>query len=359
MKETEKHGFVIPINKTKSDFESAASMRSWNPSDVPPDVRALAEESAKRAGLSLSAWLARTIYRQRDIEAAERTDGAQAGTGPAVEMSATNAAPVIHRFLPKPLPGPQDVPVDDIRISSLHSQSGLVQRLGESPTGQASISAADMPIVARPSAQGDGYEIVTGIAHWQAARAAGHRSVPAMIMDLSDHEMIRLILIEILTTARIPLIAEAESLRWLLQRGDVGEDDLTEISGRTRDEIHQRIALLSLPAPVLDRVDDGSLSNESAAVLVSAVHGEAVGRIAVAHALSDADVRALVTLTDALGNGDKRPNIGAIEQEMSMVLGAAVSIDRSDDGTATIRVADGDGQEDKTYSLPATATGNA
>jgi len=342
----------------KSDLESAALMRSWNLSNVPPDVRALAEESAKRAGLSLSAWLSRTIYRQRDIEAAEHTGGAPADAGPVADKSATSPMSAIHRFLPRPLPGPQDIPLDAIRISRLHSQSGLVQRLAEAPMGQAPETDTDAPIVVRPAAQGDGYEIVTGIARWQADRTAGRQSVPALVMDLSDHELIRLVLIEILATARIPMIAEAESLRWLLQRGDVDEDELMEISGRTRDEIHDRIALLSLPAPVLDRIDDGSLSIESATALVGAVYGEVVGHIAVAHAVPDSDIRALVALTGALGKGGEQRDIAGIGRELSAILRAAVSVDRSDDGAATIRVTDRNGRGVQTYLLQA-ATSDA
>jgi len=328
-------------------------MRSWNLSNIPIDVRALAEESAKRAGLSLGAWLSRTIHRQGDHEAAEDVDTRTiAAARPAV-------AEAIRQFLPSPLPPPRDIPLDALRISRLYGESGLVRGLAETAAGGAPAAETDTPVVARPAAEGDGFEIVTGIAGWQAARAAGHESVPVLVLDLSDHEMIRLILIEILTTARIPAIAEAESLRWLLHRGGVGEDELMDISGRSRQDLRGRIALLSLPAPILERLDDGTLTVEVAQALADAVDGETVGRIAIAHGLPAEHVRALVTLTNGLAGGAATGDDGAAERELSALLGAEVAIERGDGDMPALRVQMRDGDAVKTYPLRAAAAGVA
>ena len=336
-------------------------MRNWNLSNIPPDLRALAEESAKRAGLSLGAWLSRTIHRQRDSEAAERVGAADGGapSAPVAGAPARPAAAAVQRFLPTPLPTPRDIPLDALRVSRLHGETGLIRGLAEASAGDAPAVDADMPIIARPATDGDGFEIVTGIAGWQAARDAGGKTLPVQVLDLSDHELIRLILIEILTTTRIPAIAEAESFRWLLQRGDVSEDDLMEISGSSRQDLRARIALLSLPAPVLGRLDDGSLSIEAAQTLVDAVDGDTVSRIAIAHDLPAEQVRALVALTNRLAGGPAAGDAGDAERELSTLVGAEVAIEYGDDGTPTLRIGKRDGSGAEAYPLRAAAVEDA
>jgi ParB/RepB/Spo0J family partition protein len=332
-------------------------MRSWNLSNIPPDVRALAEESAKRAGLSLTDWLTRTIHRQKESEAAERDDAGStaAAAEAAAEVRAKAAArATIHRFLPSPLPLLRDIAVDALNVSRLHGETGLFRGLTGAAASDAPPSDTEMPIIARPAANGDGFEIVTGIPIWQAARSVGRESVSVLVVNLSDHEMIRLILIEILTTARIPAIAEAESFRWLLQRGDVSEDELMEISGRSRQDLRDRIALLSLPAPILERLDDGSLSLEVAQVLVGASYGDAVGRIAIDRGLQVEQVRALVALTNDLGGRIGQSDTGAAERGVGALLGIAVSIDRGDDGTLALRIEGKGDDDDAVYRLQAT-----
>ena len=148
-------------------------------------------------------------------------------------------------------------------------------------------------------------------------------------------------------------------MRWLLHRGGVGEDELMDISGRSRQDLRGRIALLSLPAPILERLDDGTLTVEVAQALADAVDGETVGRIAIAHGLPAEHVRALVTLTNGLAGGAATGDDGAAERELSALLGAEVAIERGDGDMPALRVQMRDGDAVKTYPLRAAAAGVA
>jgi len=326
-------------------------MGSLNLSNVPPDVRALAEESAKRAGLSVGAWLSRTIHRRMTSEAAE------GAATPALEDAATMpGAARFHRFLPSPLPAPRDIPVADLRLSRLHVETGLAEGLAKPAARDTPAGGAAPPVVARPAPEGGGFEIVTGLIGWRTAQAAGRDSLPVLVLDLSDHEMIRLILLEILTMADIPPLAEAEAFRWLLHGGEVGEDGLMEISGLARGEIRDRIELLSLPLPVLTRIDDGRFDIELAPALADAAWGDAVSRIAIDHELTIERMRAVVATTNSLGDDISPDLAAAAARELGALLGAEVVIAPDPDGVWSLRITAPGGNAASVYRLRAEET---
>ncbi|MCP4327665.1 MAG: ParB N-terminal domain-containing protein [Alphaproteobacteria bacterium] len=321
-------------------------MASWTLSEIPPDVSALAEESARRDGVPLGDWLARAIERQRDADGASPAGTVSTPTEELMAriqaaMTATTAEPddsppapvsaLVFRFLPAPHPAPRQIAVENLGFGQFQHETGLAQGL-EAVTPE----AAEMltPVIARPSPDGDGrFELVTGLARWKHAQASGRDELPVLVMELSDQDVIKLTLIEMLMSNCLAPVAAAESCRWLLRRGGLGEDDLMEIAGLNRQEVRDRIALLALPGPVLERVESGTLDIDRALTMIGAVYAEPVSRMIAAHDLPLERVRAVVDATNRITPGTGA-GIDAAAAELGRLFDAEVTVTRHIDETA-------------------------
>jgi ParB/RepB/Spo0J family partition protein len=323
-------------------------MGSWALSDVPPAVRALAEEAAARSGLPVGEWLARAIRDRRAREGPDPSSIAKAAPTPDATVAtaaiavedATTSAPspipdlpwVFGRFLPSAAVAVREVSPDAVHVSRIQGDIEALQGNGLRVDTTAGEGAEDAVIVRPDPEDADAYEIVAGHAAWKAAAKGRDTKLSAVVVDLSDLDVTKLSLLGFLRAGTSSPIAEAEALRWLLRRGGLNEDDLMEAFGTDRSTIRRRLALLSLPDPVIERIDDGVLDIEHASHLLESVFAEPVSRMVIAHRLSAGEVKKVVGLTNGLP--DRPPEeIDRIGEQLAAILNAKVVITRTLDGT--------------------------
>lgn len=161
------------------------------------------------------------------------------------------------------------------------------------------------PIVVRAvsgSPGGARYQLVMGERRWRAAQAAGLATLPAIVRETTDDNLLRDALLENIHRAQLNPLEEAAAYQQLLDEFGVTHDELAARIGRSRPLITNMIRLLKLPIPVQRRVAAGVLSAGHARALLSLEAGpdaqeELASRI-VAEGLSVRATEEAVTLAN-------------------------------------------------------------
>jgi len=122
------------------------------------------------------------------------------------------------------------------------------------------------PIIVRQSPV-IGYEILAGERRYRASLLAGLRSIPAVIKQLSDQEMMVQSIIENLQRENLNPIEEARAYESLVEKGFT-HAEIADKMGKSRPYISNSIRLLSLPEQILSEVENGKLSQAHARSLV-------------------------------------------------------------------------------------------
>ena len=94
------------------------------------------------------------------------------------------------------------------------------------------------------------YRIVAGERRWRAARMAGLKTIPVIIKELSERQVMEIALIENLQREDLNPIEEAEAFERLLNEYNLTQEELSEAIGRSRSAIANTIRLLGLSEKV-------------------------------------------------------------------------------------------------------------
>lgn len=122
------------------------------------------------------------------------------------------------------------------------------------------------PIIVRQSPV-IGYEILAGERRYRASLLAGLRSIPAVVKQLSNQEMMVQSIIENLQRENLNPIEEARAYESLVEKGFT-HAEIADKMGKSRPYISNSIRLLSLPEQILSEVENGKLSQAHARSLV-------------------------------------------------------------------------------------------
>ena len=122
------------------------------------------------------------------------------------------------------------------------------------------------PIIVRQSPV-IGYEILAGERRYRASLLAGLKSIPAVVKQLSDQEMMIQSIIENLQRENLNPIEEALAYESLVEKGFT-HAEIADKMGKSRPYISNSIRLLSLPEQILSEVEKGKLSQAHARSLV-------------------------------------------------------------------------------------------
>jgi ParB family chromosome partitioning protein len=169
------------------------------------------------------------------------------------------------------------------------------------------------PVVVR-EAEGGTYELIMGERRTRAAREAGLTSIPAVIRDTADEDLLRDALLENLHRSELNPLEEASAYQQLLEDFGITQEELATRIGRSRPQISNTIRLLKLPVPVQQRVAAGVLSAGHARAILSLDDAEAMQKLADKIVNEDLSVRAAEAIakgTDATEIRRPAPKAGA------------------------------------------------
>jgi ParB family chromosome partitioning protein len=152
------------------------------------------------------------------------------------------------------------------------------------------------PIVVRPLVGavdgGPQYELIMGERRLRATKQLGLTSIPAVIKNTADEDMLRDALLENLHRANLNPLEEASAYQQLLTDFGITQEQLGERIGRSRPQITNTLRLLRLPEAIQRQVASGVLSAGHARAILSVVEPEAMHRLAAKIVNEELSVRA-------------------------------------------------------------------
>ena len=164
------------------------------------------------------------------------------------------------------------------------------------------------PIVVRELAAGGRYQLVMGERRWRASQQAGLTSIPAIVRDTADDNLLRDALLENIHRAQLNPLEEAAAYQQLLEEFDVTHEELAGRIGRSRPVISNMIRLLRLPIAVQRRVAAGVLSAGHARALLALEAGpEAQEELAARIVAEGLSVRATEEAVTLANRDDPKP----------------------------------------------------
>lgn len=106
----------------------------------------------------------------------------------------------------------------------------------------------------------DEYIIVAGERRWRAAKYIGIKEIPAVIMDLTEKQILEISLIENIQREDLNSIEEAISYKKLITDFDLTQEQLSKRIGKSRVAITNTMRLLNLSEDVQQYIIEGVIS---------------------------------------------------------------------------------------------------
>lgn len=121
------------------------------------------------------------------------------------------------------------------------------------------------PIIVKKSIKG--YDIIAGERRVRASKIAGKETVPAIIRNFTDEQMMEIALLENLQRENLTAIEEATAYQAMINHLNITQEELAAKVGKSRSHITNILGLLRLPNSVQQMVMSNQISMGHARVL--------------------------------------------------------------------------------------------
>ena len=127
------------------------------------------------------------------------------------------------------------------------------------------INGVFQPIIVKKSIKG--YDLVAGERRLRASKLAGKQTIPAIIRDFSDQQMIEIALLENLQRENLNVIEEALAYKSMIEKLNLTQDELSNKVSKSRSHITNILGLLRLPSEIQKMLVNNQLTMGHARVL--------------------------------------------------------------------------------------------
>ncbi len=183
--------------------------------------------------------------------------------------------------------------------------------------------------------EGNKYIIIAGERRWRAAKLAGIQEIPAIIMDVSNREVMEISLIENIQRQDLNPIEEAKAFNRLIKEFNLTHEELSLKIGKSRTAITNTMRLLNLDERVQQYLMESVISEGHGRALLAILDKELQYKIAQKVIDEDLSVRVLEKyIKDILENKNKdekkekiiNPYYRDIEDRLEVFFGTKVNI---------------------------------
>ena len=242
---------------------------------------------------------------------------------------------------------------DLVELTNSIREKGVLQPILVRPIPESARSKSD-------NAKAD-YQIVAGERRWQASLRAELDSMPVLIRELSDQEVLEIGVVENVQRANLNPMEEARAYQALMTEFGRTQADVSEAIGKSRSHIANLLRMLDMPLQVQRWLELGKLSLGHAKAIISMPDPIETAEMILDQGLS---VRATEDYVKRYKDGQKKyfggtykgdigrepdidPNIAALERELTDALGLKVKLAHKGPGGAlNIKYTHGDQLED-------------
>ncbi len=193
------------------------------------------------------------------------------------------------------------------------------------------------PIIAKKSIKG--YEIIAGERRVKASALAGKKTIPAIIQEFSDQDMMEIAVLENLQREDLSPLEEAQAYRNLLEKLSLTQEQLSHRLGKSRSYITNMLGLLSLPREVKNLLAENKISMSHARVLSKIQNREEIVSLAEKIVKEGLNVRQIEELSSSPSVSKKKAmktqhakddsHYHAVEEELCEQLGTKVKVTKN------------------------------
>ncbi|HEY0215121.1 MAG TPA: ParB/RepB/Spo0J family partition protein [Cellulomonas sp.] len=314
-------GALIPTGLETRPAEGARPVDVFFPDRSAEVVAEQAEDAAERARRAADAGSTGADNALTSADTTTRAaSSAQDEAGEARAATVTDPAGLV------PVPGATfaELPVELIRPNPKQPRTVFDEDALDELVGSIREVGVLQPIVVRQV--DDGYELIMGERRWRATQAAGLSTIPAIIRQTDDSDLLRDALLENLHRSQLNPLEEAAAYQQLLDDFGCTHDELATRIHRSRPQISNTLRLLRLPPLVQRRVAAGVLSAGHARALLGLSDGAAIERLAQRIVAEGLSVRAVEEIVALGGEGgarrqQRRPRAGLRNEALDELAG--------------------------------------
>jgi ParB family chromosome partitioning protein len=192
------------------------------------------------------------------------------------------------------------------------------------------------PVVREVS--GGRYELIMGERRYRAAKAVGLKTIPVIIRQTPDNELLREALIENIHRSQLNPLEEGAAYAQLLSDFNCTHEELATKLGRSRPHLSNTMRLLTLPQAVQKRVALGIISAGHARALLGLTDVAEIEKLANRIVAENLSVRSVEEIIATGGSGKKsakrktrkgNPELNEIAEELGDYLDTRVKIEGS------------------------------
>ena len=127
------------------------------------------------------------------------------------------------------------------------------------------INGVFQPIIVKKSIKG--YDLVAGERRFRASKIAGLTTIPAIIRDFSEEQMIEIALLENLQRENLNVIEEALAYKAMIEKLSLTQEELSNKVSKSRSHITNILGLLRLPSDIQKMLINNEITMGHARVL--------------------------------------------------------------------------------------------
>ena len=197
--------------------------------------------------------------------------------------------------------------------------------------------------------KGDYYEIIAGERRWRAAKLAGLKEVPVVILEYTKQQTMEIALIENVQREDLNPIEEAKAYQRLIQEFELKQEEIAARVGKSRVTITNSMRLLKLDERVQEMLIQNQITGGHARALLTVEDGELQYKLAGKIIAENLSVREIEKIVKSLSKkkNPKEKNVEDeslalifrdLEERMKSAMGTKVSINRKDKNKGRVEI---------------------
>ncbi|MDG2096352.1 MAG: ParB/RepB/Spo0J family partition protein [Paracoccaceae bacterium] len=193
--------------------------------------------------------------------------------------------------------GMMSVPIDSIEPNPDQPRKKFLKDDLDDLAGSIVEKGIIQPLIVRKTDnKNNTYQIVAGERRWRAAQIARIHSIPVIVREFNDLEVLEVAIIENIQRSDLNPIDEARGYQQLMSRFSHTQEKLSKVLGKSRSHIANLLRLLTLPEDVQRMLSDDIISIGHARALITRNDASLLAREVVRRNLSVREVERLAKL---------------------------------------------------------------
>ena len=221
----------------------------------------------------------------------------------------------------------KEIPLSEIRSNPYQPRTTFDEEALNELAASIKEHGVVQPIIVKKSIKG--YVLIAGERRTKASKLAGKETIPAIIRDFNDQEMMEIALIENIQRENLNPIEEAAAFKNIIKETNMTQEEIARKFGKSRSYVTNLLGLLTLPQSVQSLVSDKELSMSHARVLSKITDSETVEKLAERIVKENLSVREV----ENISNNKELPKRAKIARNDSYIYNIYQDVMREKIGT--------------------------